>query len=385
MLTGMDVLTLRFLGWPKYKKEIQNLVLANPSLAADPAALFILAQEKIDQKISAQQFQQAREQAAKTIAQAQKENMAILVPFDPNFPQQLLSIDPPPILLFVKGNANALAAQKTVAVVGTREPSEFGRNAAHRLGGYFAQQKFTVVSGLALGCDTAAHSSCLENKGITIAVLAHGLDTIYPAVNKKLAQQIIHSGGCLVSEYLPGTKAEKYYFIERDRIQSGLSQGIVVIESETDGGTMHTARFCQQQKRLLGCVVHPSTTNAQSISGNTKLLRDGAKAIKDDQDLMHFIASLPLLKQFAEPEKPQTTSLDIRAFLTPTATAKRSGSDLRTKPAKTAKKEAETTDDKQKFQSFLSQKIDVPVGKNTSQVVDENSQKPSVPLANNIL
>ena len=176
-------------------------------------------------------------------------------------------------LLYCKGSVAGLNAVRSVAVIGTRDPSAFGRRQALAFGRELAGEGFVVVSGLARGCDTGAHRGCADAKGISIAVLAHGLDTIYPPENADLADRLIHDGGCLVSEYPPGTPPRRRAFRQRDRIQSALAELVVVIETPGDDGTMITVDYAWRQRRPVGCVVHPrQTAHSPHAAGNARLL-----------------------------------------------------------------------------------------------------------------
>ena len=190
------------------------------------------------------------------------------------YPNYLSKIPDPPILLHVKGNINILKTD-CIAIVGTRKPTEFGRNQAKEIGGNFAKEGYVVVSGLAEGIDSAAHMGALEANGLTIAVLAHGLDMVYPAKNKQLAETILNNNGALISEYPIDTRIFRNFFVERDRIQSGLSLGVFVIETGIKGGTMHTVRFCEKQKRILIVLQHPKNLLEKSKPcGNTQLIAE---------------------------------------------------------------------------------------------------------------
>ncbi|KAF5050513.1 MAG: DNA-processing protein DprA [Sphaerochaetaceae bacterium] len=190
-----------------------------------------------------------------------------------NFPPSLRSIPDPPLILYVKGNNKPLAHDRSIAIVGTRKPTSYGVEAAHSLGAACAAKGIVVVSGLAEGCDTAAHEGCLDAGGLTVAVLAHGLDIVYPKRNTHLAQRILEEGGCLISEYPPGNRYFKNYFVERNRIQSGLSCGIVVIETDVKGGTIHTVNHALNQKRPVGCLQHPEADlHHAKVQGNQNLI-----------------------------------------------------------------------------------------------------------------
>jgi DNA processing protein len=172
---------------------------------------------------------------------------------DPDYPALLRLIDDPPVILYVDGRVEALQLTDAVAVVGTREPTPRGRTVARRVALHFAAQGYVIVHGLATGIDTAGASGALDAQGVTIAVLGSGLDDIYPPENEELARRITASGGALISEYPLGQRVFKGGFVQRDRIQAGLSLAVVVIQTEREGGTMHTVRFAEQYGRQVLC------------------------------------------------------------------------------------------------------------------------------------
>ena len=238
-------------------------------------------------------FERGCSEAMRVIEDAESQGVKIISSHDSRFASQLWSIPDPPVVLYVKGELSALA-HPAIAVVGTRDPTSFGAAAAERLGASVGAKGFVVVSGLALGCDTAAHEGCLQAHGITVAVLAHGLDYVYPAKNRALANFILDGEGALVSEYAPGTKPRPSYFVERDRLQSALSLGVIVIETDVEGGTMHTAGFALKQQRRLACLVHPPKfASPEKARGNQKLIKEsGAFPLEKKEDLDAFIALL---------------------------------------------------------------------------------------------
>ena len=247
-------------------------------------------------------FEQGCSEAMRVIEEAESQGVKIISSHESSFPPQLRSIPDPPVVLYVKGELSALA-HPAIAVVGTRDPTSFGATAAERLGANLGAKGFVVVSGLALGCDTAAHEGCLQARGITVAVVAHGVDSVYPAKNRKLANSIVEGGGALVSEYAPGTKPRPSYFVERDRLQSALSLGVIVVETNVEGGTMHTAGFAVKQQRRLACLVHPPKLVAEGKGqGNQKLIKEsGAFPLEKKEDLDAFIALL-LPREVAQQE-----------------------------------------------------------------------------------
>ena len=213
---------------------------------------------------------------------------------DSDYPVRLRQIPDPPAVLFVKGNIEALHRPKVVAVVGTREPTTYGEEVARRSGKTAAEVGFAVVSGLAHGCDTFAHEGCLEAAGVGLAVMAHGLDKVYPAANRNLAARLLDNGGVLVSEYPVGTAAARAAFAERDRIQSGLSDGVFVIETDVKGGTMHTVRFAREQRRALACVSHPEKWRTEDkTKGNQMMIAERwAVPVSDGADLLQFLGGI---------------------------------------------------------------------------------------------
>jgi DNA processing protein len=234
---------------------------------------------KTDKKIKAPDIKiiiEGWNKANEILEVSRKNDVTLISQKSPDYPAYLLKIPDPPVLLHVKGNVSAISRENTIAIVGTREPTGYGLNIARKLGRLFAGDGFVVVSGLAAGIDTSAHEGALDSGGLTAAVLAHGLHTVYPKENKKLADRIIEKNGALVSEYCWGMPSFRSSFVERDRIQSGLSLGVLVIETGTQGGTMHTARFCKNQNRALIVLNHPKEFFGRpEISGNVQLISGG--------------------------------------------------------------------------------------------------------------
>lgn len=171
---------------------------------------------------------------------------------DSNYPRLLKLIPDPPPILYVRGDAKTLDSLKSVAVVGTRDATALGCTIASRIANWFGRSGCVVVSGLAKGIDAAAHKGCLNAHGKTVAVLTD-LQNIYPAENRPMATDILNSGGALVSEMPIGQRVHKSAFVQRDRIQSGLSVGVIPVQTDTEGGTMHTVRFAEAQNRLIFC------------------------------------------------------------------------------------------------------------------------------------
>lgn len=233
----------------------------------------------------------AWQRSAEQLEQSQAAGVQAFSIHDTDYPQRLRLIPDPPAVLFVRGDASALHAARSVAIVGTREPTSYGAKVAQKSGQLAAQEGFVIVSGLAHGCDTLGHEGCLEGHGVGVAVMAHGLDRVYPAANRSLADRLLEQGGCLVSEYPLGMAPFRTAFAERDRIQSGLADGVLVIETDVKGGTMHTVRFAREQGRPLACIAHPDRWLCEEKTrGNQKLVTDGwASPVPDGTALITFL------------------------------------------------------------------------------------------------
>lgn len=249
------------------------------------------------------------------LATAQHLGIQVIGFESPDFPAQLRNIPDPPVVLYVKGDLSCLRQPAIIAIVGTRKPTPFGLQTAQCLGKAVAEREAVVVSGLARGCDTAAHRGCLAAGGTTVAVLAHGLDAVYPPENKGLADIICESHGCLVSEYPPGTGPQKHHFIERDRLQSGLSSAVIVVETGASSGAMHTASFCVEQGRLLGCVMPPPEFGGWLETQGNRTLVDAGKAVPlgTGEDLDAFVDRV--FRVLPGPNPWETSSLAQRGTL----------------------------------------------------------------------
>ncbi|MBX6882281.1 DNA-processing protein DprA [Pseudomonas aeruginosa] len=180
--------------------------------------------------------------------QAIKAGVQLFTHGGPGYPALLGMAADAPFFLYVKGT---LPLQNTLAVIGTRAPTPRGSVVASKIAGHFASSGVSIVSGLAVGIDAAAHVAALEAGGHTVAVLGHGLQTIYPREHAALAERILDQGGALVSEYPFGTPLVPRRLFERDRIQAGLSQAVVMVQSKPDGGSMHTAKAALRYGRRL--------------------------------------------------------------------------------------------------------------------------------------
>ncbi len=224
------------------------------------------------------EIESAKNRAEKIIKDCYERNIEIISYYDNKYPNRFKNIKDYPILIYTKGNSECLNREKNIAIIGTREPSEIGLKTAYKLGEWFAKNGYVITSGLAIGCDTAAHTGCVNAGGQTVAIVANGLDTIYPKINKSLVDRIIDANGCILSEYPPFHKTQKGNFVERDRLQSALAQGVVVVETKLNGGSMHAVKFGLDQGRKIACVVNQTISNTQQ-EGNLSLVADGKAVI----------------------------------------------------------------------------------------------------------
>jgi len=296
MKTRLGLTLLGLKGFGKVKaREIIRLSNTLPETTEGIAELLAEVSEKTAKKLPAvniTDISSAMTLANKTIEDCAARDISIsfVEPSrDCQWKSRFSRIPNPPLLLFSLGNTEILNGP-SIAIIGTRQPTSWGEKSAIRFAEISVEQGFCVVSGLALGCDIAAHKGALQANGSTAAVLAHGLDSVHPRQHSSVAREILENGGCLLSEYPPGVGPERGNFVERDRLQSGASLGVIVIETTIDGGSMHTVRFAEKQKRLVGCIDHPvKFHDLKSVKGNRKLLDDGASAIKDRDDLEQFL------------------------------------------------------------------------------------------------
>ncbi len=201
---------------------------------------------------------------------------------DPDYPPALMRIDWPPPVLFVRGDLVA-ADERAIAIVGTRRPSLYGRDVATTFARALAERGFTIVSGLARGIDAAAHRAALEAGGRTLAVLGCGIDTVYPPEHRDLANAIEHVGA-VMSDYAPGVPPDAANFPPRNRIISGLSLGVIVVEAAEESGALITTRFANDQGREVFAV--PGQIQTKNSRGPHRLIQQGAKLVIDVDDVL---------------------------------------------------------------------------------------------------
>ena len=256
--------------------------------------------------------------AEEELGKAREAEAKIVTLGDTEYPERLTEIYDPPLCLFVRGDVSLLS-QPGIAMVGTRHPTPYGVGMAERLACDLSTHGIIIISGLARGVDTASHRGTVNAKAKTIAVLGTGVDVIYPRENGKLAEQILSLGGAIISEFPVGTQALPQNFPIRNRIISGLSLGVLVLEAGEYSGTRITARCALEQSREV-YAVPGNVTNKLSWGPNT-LIKQGAKLVATWEDVWEELPSDVRLKleaeRPAESQAPTTASLFDGAALSP--------------------------------------------------------------------
>jgi DNA processing protein len=219
---------------------------------------------------------------------------------DQLYPKLLQAIYDPPLVLFIQGDSKLLNKNQ-IAIVGSRSATISGRDSASKFSQQLVEHNLVITSGMALGIDAAAHRGALQAKGKTIAVVATGLDKVYPSRHKLLSQEILQSGGLIVSEFVPGTLPKAGHFPKRNRIISGLSQGVLVVEAQVRSGSLITARCALEQGRDVFAI--PGSINNPLAKGCHWLIKQGATLIDDVIDIIEELTVLnnqPTMKENKE-------------------------------------------------------------------------------------
>lgn len=223
----------------------------------------------------------------RTFTEVETRGINFLTLEDENYPQMLKNIDNPPAVLYYKGKLFDCNLEKTLAVVGSRKASFNGREDLKKILSGLANTDICIVSGLASGIDTVAHTSAIENNLKTIGVIASGFDFTYPASNKTLYQNIENGYGAVVTEYYPTFEPIKFRFPQRNRIVSGLSYGTLVTEASLKSGALITANLTLEQGRELMCV--PGLISNPNTAGIYKLLKNGATLVTESDDILNAL------------------------------------------------------------------------------------------------
>lgn len=222
-----------------------------------------------------------RKSAEAAVAALAKSGAVLVTLLDKDYPPFLKEIPDPPPYLYLKGTLPA--SNKVVAVVGSRRASDYGLSVTTKLSRELAEQGVTIVSGLAMGIDAAAHRGALQVSGATVGVLGCGIDQVYPAENRQLFRDM-EAKGAIVSEFAPGTPPDAPNFPRRNRIISGMSRGVLVVEAVEKSGSLITAKFALEQGREVFAV--PGNINFRTSRGTNSLIKEGAKLVETVEDIL---------------------------------------------------------------------------------------------------
>ena len=263
------------------------------------APLRLLAEKKLIPASSAAEFSRRGElldDARKHLESCESGGISVLILPDDDYPLYLKEIFAPPPVLYVKGDLSVLG-RHALAVVGTRSPTTYGLQCTRGLVAGLCGRA-VIVSGLARGIDTAAHARCLEMGGKTVAVMGCGIDRVYPSENKELAERICENGA-IVSEFPPGVIPEAYNFPRRNRVISGVSCGVLVVEAGEKSGALITADYALQQNRVVFAV--PGPINSPVSAGTFRLIKDGAVPVRSPEDIFEHISAATFAPLLAAP------------------------------------------------------------------------------------
>jgi len=285
----------RYWSWINIHKTPENVLLAPPEALPkiNPKAKQVL-----------REFQQQGEmsplacQGYEVLEEVQRHKAQLITHQHKDYPGLLGQISRPPPLLFVKGNSELLSLPQ-IAIVGTRNPTNTGIDNTRAFSRYLANGGFIITSGLALGIDGYAHEAAVKSGAKTIAVMATGIDQVYPRRHQRLADAILDKGGLLVSEFVPGTPPHAAHFPQRNRIISGLSLGTLVMEAAVKSGSLITARYALEQNREVFAV--PGSIHNPQSKGCHALIRDGAQLVESGEDIIKQLAGL--IRYFADQQK----------------------------------------------------------------------------------
>ena len=308
-LTAKQIIA--FLSLPSIgKTTVQELGSLSNEFTDDNDLYDFFTLAKIKRKSSIQPFSSndlylALQKAEIKLEQTQKAGINWITLYDPNYPDVLRDVrskdgkrSAAPILIYYKGNLQLLSSP-SIAIIGSRKAVRESTNAAQYLADKFATRGLNIVSGLALGCDTAAHQGALDTgTGKTIAILGNGLDTVYPQQNTNLAAKILEQGGLLLSEYSIGTNVTRYTLVERDLIQAGISKAVIVAQTKINGGSMHAAIAASFAGKRVYAVKYtdPQLNRSDCNDGNHELVQNyGASyimAIKDKEQMNNYLDTI---------------------------------------------------------------------------------------------
>ena len=249
--------------------------------------------------------------AERILERCSAENISVLTIHDPAYPSALKAISDPPVLLYYKGRLPKFDLRPVIAIVGSRKATAEGQLTAKRLGYQLSKAGVIVVSGMAKGVDGEAMEGALLGSSYTVGVLGCGLDVIYPKSNRQLYEET-SVRGCLLSEYPPGTEPFAGNFPVRNRIMSGLSNGVVIVEASAKSGSLITARHALEQGRDVFAV--PGSISSPHCEGSNRLLKEGAILVQDSWDILQeYVYQFPGILRDAEKNSAEQPPLEVAA------------------------------------------------------------------------
>jgi len=282
--------------------------LGSPRAVFDPEQSDLQQVKGIGNKLSKVILTQRRQiDPQAELEKAEELGVRIITPLDAEYPDALKEIHDPPLALYVRGALES-RDRHALAIVGSRKCTHYGLSTADRLAYQLSQTGFIVVSGLARGIDTAAHQGALKARGRTIAVLGSAIDQLYPAENAELADAIAQSGA-VISEYPFGRPADRQTFPYRNRIISGLSMGVVVVESGGKSGSLHTADAAAEQGRSVFAV--PGRIDSPASKGTNRLIKNGAKLVDNVGDILEEFELLVPPEKFEKPPNASSARPEV--------------------------------------------------------------------------
>lgn len=255
----------------------------------------LVSDVEMTNKFSTEEIKKAMDDAERLYEDIFNSEIEVITVFDDNYPKKLNVMENKrPLILYVRGNVDALT-KPNIGIIGTRKPSQSSQGFEQDLVKNIVNTTDrVVVSGLALGCDKIAHQTTVDENKITIAVLPGDVYKVKPASHKNLAEDIINTGGCLISEYEPGVKVQKGNYVERDKIVAAFSDAIFVVECGVESGTMHTVNFASEYKRQIYSYL-PDERPEGSYDGNEFILQNNDDALKVE-NIEEFLDDLNALK-----------------------------------------------------------------------------------------
>lgn len=314
ILACLELYFIKGLGNVSIKKLIEHYSNATNVLNADFNDLKENFGENIAKLITNRDFT-LKEKALKEYEKAEKLGVKIVPLSYQDYPFLLKNIPDPPPVIYIKGIFPI--PENTVAVVGSRKHSSYGVYVVNSIVRELAKSGVNIVSGMALGIDTIAHKVALEEGSFTTAVLGSGIDVVYPFENRKLYDKITENG-CVISEFPIGTKPSSYTFPQRNRSIAGLSYGVFIIEAPDKSGSLITANYGNEYGRLVFTV--PANINLSTAKGNNSLIKEGAIAITEFEDLKEFLpflkssVNIDYLSDLTEQEKEVLMFLDSKKY-----------------------------------------------------------------------